>query len=92
MKNIKNTVAAMTLAAVLGLGAVSANAGLLLSDRNVNTTSQPSCTASSTSVFDQLTGIIIVGFTSLTGVKLGSQPAPCVQSPADSATGIIIVG
>ena len=94
MKNIKNTVAAMTLAAVLGLGAVSANAGILMTGRGANTNNVPTCNATETGVFNQLTGILIVGFASLTGILMTDRQTPCVQNPTDGAasTGILIVG
>lgn len=94
MKNIKNTIAAMSLMAVLGLGATTANAGLMMSDFS-GSPSQPTCSKTETGIFDQLTGILIVGFTSsLTGILLGDRQAPCVQSPAGGVTndGILIVG
>ena len=34
MKNLKNTISALSLMAVLGLGAVAANAGILITDRS----------------------------------------------------------
>lgn len=81
----------MSLMVVLGLGATTANAGLMLSDY----AGQPTCTKAETGVFDQLTGILIVGFTSsLTGIMLSDRQAPCVQTPAEGVTndGILIVG
>ena len=67
MKNIKNTIAAMSLVAVLGLGAVTANAGLLISDRGVGTT--PTCAAGG-GILNQAAGILIVGANSLTGILM----------------------
>ena len=94
MKNIKNTVAAMTLMAVLGLGAVTANAGLLVSDRGINTNSVPTCNSNGGGVLDQATGILIVGFSSLTGILIADRQTPCVQNPTDGVSndGILIVG
>ncbi len=101
MKNIKNTMAAMSLMAVLGLSATTANAGILLSDRGVNT-NQTTCGSTETGVFNQFTGILIVGLSSVTGILLGDRsglllsdrPTPCVQNQPEgvSNTGIIIVG
>ncbi len=68
MKNIKNTVAAMGLMAVLGLGAVSANAGMLVSDRGVGS----SCETSG-GIFNQMLGILIVGVNTTVGGILMSD-------------------
>lgn len=82
MKNIKNTLATISLAAVLGVSTVSANTGLLLSDRAINDQSSnnsQNCT-SHTGILDGLTGIIIIGVTnSLTGLLLSDRgaAAPC---------------
>lgn len=59
MKNIKNTLAAIGMAAVLGVGTVSANTGLLLSDRGINT--DQGCTVRTPGLISQLSGIIIIG-------------------------------
>ncbi len=65
MKNIKNTLAATVLAAVLGVTSVSANTGLLLSDRGVGGENNvPTCGSSDSGVLSALTGIIIWGATS----------------------------
>ncbi len=63
MKNLKNTAAAMTMMAVLGLGAVSANAGLLVSDKSAN-----GCGTVKESVLTRLSGILIVGLPGLDGI------------------------
>ena len=84
MKNIKNTVAAMGLMAVLGFGAVSANAGLLISDRGVGAT--PTCEATG-GIFNQVVGILIVGAnTSLTGILMSGDRAGLLISDRN-ATG-----
>lgn len=89
MKKIKNTVAAMSLMAVLGLGATAANAGMLMSDFAGG--SQPTC-ADNTGV-SSATGILIIGLaapSSLTGILLGDfAPTTCTEAAKD---GIIIVG
>ena len=78
MKNIKNTVAAMSLMAVLGLGAVTANAGLLVSDRGIGTT--PTCEATG-GIFNQLAGILIVGAgSSVTGILMSGDRAGLLVS------------
>ncbi|MCY7377373.1 MAG: hypothetical protein LH472_15545 [Pyrinomonadaceae bacterium] len=96
MKNIKNTIAAMSLMAVLGLGATTANAGLMLSDRSGN--GQQTCGDSTGGILNEAAGIIIVGVTSaLTGIlivgrgglMLSDRPTPCVEAGRD---GLIIVG
>lgn len=65
MKNIKNTLAATVLAAVLGVSSVSANTGLIISDRGVGGENNvPTCGSSDTGVLSSLMGIIIYGATS----------------------------
>lgn len=101
MKNIKNTVAAMGLMAVLGLGATAANAGIMLSDRSVNG-AQPICNTE-TGVLNQLGGIIIVGLAGSRtgimlsdrfGIMLSDRSTPCTQNTVEGQNndGIIIVG
>jgi len=63
MKNLKNMVAALSLMAVLGFGAVSANAGLLISDRSSN-----GCAPVKNDILTQLSGILIVGAPMLDGI------------------------
>jgi hypothetical protein len=71
MKNIKNTLAAIGMAAVLGVGSVSANTGLLLSDR---ATTEQQCTVRTPSLITQLSGIIIIGAPqSLSGLLLSDR-------------------
>lgn len=57
-------ISALTLMVVLGLGAVSANAGFMISDRG-NGSQAPCNVKSDTSSFD---GIIIVGLPMLDGI------------------------
>ena len=83
MKNLKNMLSAAGLMVVLGFGAVSANAGLLITDRTNN---QP-CTVKS-SFLTQLSGIIIVGMPSLDGIIIIDAPKGCVSNEND---GIILV-
>ena len=72
MKNIKNTAAAFGMMAVLGLGAVTANAGMILSDRSVGST--PTCGANTGGIFSQVAGILIVGASSsLTGILMSDR-------------------
>ncbi len=92
MKTIKNTIAALVLTAILGLGATTANAGLLMSDFAGNP--QPSCTVKDTAV-NQLTGILIVGFagsSSLTGILMSDFAPTCTEPTVSNSTGILIVG
>ncbi len=89
MKNFKNTLAAIGLAAVLGVSTITANAGLLLSDRavtNQDSTTTQTCT-SPTGILDQLSGIIIIGVPySITGLLLSDRAvaaAPCQVQQLD---------
>jgi hypothetical protein len=60
MKNLKNTLAAIGLAAVLGVGTVSANTGLIITDKsNSNSCSDSTISQQIASFFDNLTGIIL---------------------------------
>ncbi len=65
MKNLKNMLAAITLAVVLMVG--TANAGILMSD--LNSDNQPSCTQTDKEnggiIIHDATGIIIAGFTGI---------------------------
>lgn len=92
MKNLKNTIAAAALLTVLGFGAVSAHAGLLISDKN---TDQGGCNPKS-GLLNQLAGILIVGAPMLDGIiivgrdglMMSDKAAPCTENK----DGIIIVG
>lgn len=68
MKNLKNTVAAFGLMAVMGFGAVSANAGLMVSDK-----SGQGCGAVKADLFTQLSGILIVGVPMLNGLLVSDR-------------------
>lgn len=63
MKNLKNIVAAAGLMAVLGMGSIAANAGLLISDKGA-----AGCQPVKSGWMDQLTGILIVGAPMLDGI------------------------
>lgn len=88
MKNLKNTISAAGLMAVLALGAVSANAGMIISDR---ATGQCSVKGG---LLQQVAGIIAIGLPSLNGMILSDRsgmiisdrPTPCETS----ADGMII--
>ena len=74
MKNIKNTIAAMSLMAVLGLGSITANAGLIMSDRGIGDNT-PKCEVSNGGILNELMGILIVGVTSsATGILIVGRP------------------
>ena len=96
MKNIKNVMTAITLAATLAFGSVSANAGLLVSDRSVAGTT---CTANDTSILSQAMGIIIVGLTSsATGIIIVGRSGLMITDRSangcvadQSRTGLMIV-
>lgn len=80
MKNLKNTISAAGLMAVLALGAVSANAGMIISDR---ATGQCSVKGG---ILQQVAGIIIVGLPSLNGMIISDRATPCETN----ADGMII--
>lgn len=91
MKNLKNKVATLGLAAVMGFGAVSANAGLMISDRG-NT---GGCGSVRTSVFTQLSGIIVGGLPMLDGAIILGRDGLMVsdrQNCEASRDGAIILG
>lgn len=99
MKNIKNTVAAAMMA-VLGLGATTANAGLMMSDRSAAPTA---AVCQNSSIVNDLEGIIIVGLagskvglmvSDRLGLMMSDRSAPCVENNAEgqNGDGIIIVG
>jgi hypothetical protein len=75
MKNLKNMLSAASLMAVMVFGAVSANAGLLISDRTTNDT-KGQCTTKTGGILQQLAGIIILGAPSLNGIIILGAPAP----------------
>ena len=81
MKNVKNILSAAALLVVLGVGTVSANAGLLISDKTNN---QPCSEASS--ILNQLAGILIVGMPSLDGIIIIDKKT----CDADGKDGIIL--
>lgn len=97
MKNIKNTLAATVLAAVMGFSTVSAHAGLLISDRSV-ANDKANCTATDGGILSSLAGILIVGATSSatgilivgrSGLLISDRSAQCVENQKE---GILIVG
>ena len=72
MKNLKNTISAVGLMAVLTLGAVSANAGMIISDRATG-----QCTVKDGGIIQQIAGIIIIGAPVLNGIIIIDAPTPC---------------
>jgi len=71
MKNLKNTISAAALMTVMVFGAVSANAGVILSDKAATTKGE--CTVKDAGIITQLAGVIISG---LSGVILSDAPTP----------------
>ncbi len=66
MKNLKNTIAAIGLATVLGMGATTAKAGILISDKTGNMTENAECsTAREETLTSKIKGIIVVGIAGL---------------------------
>lgn len=100
MKNIKNTIAAMSLVAVMGFGATAANAGIMMGDRSA-TPAQTVCSNGS-DILNQLEGIIIVGLASKAGIMMSDRfgimmsdrSTPCTQNTVEGqdGDGILIVG
>jgi hypothetical protein len=84
MKNIKNTIAAAMMMAVLGLGATTANAYILVMDRSASDAATV-CTKTEANVFDQLTGILIVGFASTAPGLMLSDRAGLMLSDRSAA-------
>ncbi len=72
MKNLKNTISAAGLMTVLALGAVSANAGMIISDRATG-----QCTVKDGGILQQVAGIIAVGLPSLNGIIIIDAATPC---------------
>lgn len=84
MKNIKNTIATMGLVAVLGLGATTANAGLMVSDAPMPEV-QAECTDKG-GFFQTMSGALIQGINGLLlsdgliitdGLIISDAPAKC---------------
>lgn len=81
MKNLKNMFTAGILAAVLMVGATSANAGFLLSDRASNNNTQ--CTQDDTGITGLITGIIVLDFARV-GFLLSDRAQPtCANTTGD---------
>ena len=79
MKNLKNMVAAASLMAVMGFGAVSANAGLLVTDKSA----QPCAVKDNVmqqlaGVFNALSGFIITDRDGI--IIIDKQAAGCEQA------------
>lgn len=90
MKNIKNTVAAIMMAAVLLVGTGFAKTGLLMSDfaqENPNQCQQS--TDNGGIIIADLTGIIIVGFTGIIIADLTAENEG-VRNQTSCRDGIII--
>lgn len=79
MKNLKNMAAALGLMAVLGFGAVSANAGIMITDR------QAPCTTESSSIRD-LSAIAAVGLPMFDGIIIIGRDGLMITDKADSCT------
>ena len=61
MKNLKNTIAAVGLMAVLGMGTATVNAGIIISDRAAPAPNTTQCNSSGTSFTAAIKGILVVG-------------------------------
>jgi hypothetical protein len=92
MKNLKNTVAAITLMAVISFGTTFANAGIIVAGFNEKTTTERTCTQTTTKtpkldwgiIVAGLRGIIVAGFTGI--IVAGATDTPTVDC------GIIVAG
>ena len=67
MKNLKNMFAWITLAVVLTVGTVGANAGIIISGA-------PQCTNSTGILVTDIAGIIIVNAPQLAGIMIADAP------------------
>ena len=82
MKNFKNMISALSLMAVMVFGAVSANAGLLISDRgtgcqNTNTAQE---------IPNALDGIIIIGVPLVDGIIIIGRTGLLISDRTDCNT------
>jgi hypothetical protein len=96
MTNLKNLLASITLLAVIVLGTMSANAGILVSDLNGPSNGDP-CTANDDIKLDM--GIIVAGITGIivagrTGIIVAGRDGIVVAGKGDANTncGIIVAG
>ncbi|CAN5370234.1 hypothetical protein BH20ACI1_BH20ACI1_26740 [soil metagenome] len=81
MKNLKKTLAAVSLAAILGIGAVSANAGSVKGTDTTNKTNVQ-CTVKSGGFFQNLAGVI----NNLTGITIFDVTKPaCTEVSLERA-------
>jgi len=83
MKNLKNTAAAFGLMMVLAFGAVSANAGLLISDRSG---SGQQCGSVKGGWLTQLSGILIVGAPMLDGIIIFGRDGLLISDKGNGGT------
>ena len=88
MKNLKNMLSAAALMVVLGVGAASANTGLLISDKS----NQP-CTVKDNFI-NQLAGVVVIGMPSLDGIIITDRDGIIITDRQDcqssDSDGIII--
>lgn len=92
MKNFKNMTAALSLMAVLGFGAVSANAGLIISDRSANGV-ETQCTQEQGIVRD-IAGVVAAGASMFDGIIIIGREGLIISDRTNCSTtsrdGIII--
>jgi hypothetical protein len=90
MKNLKNTLVALGLAAVLGVGAATANAGIITSDSSVKET-KGQCSVKNDGFFGQFADII----NGLTGINIKGlifSEAPCNTEKEKTGKGMVALG
>ena len=91
MTNLKNTVAAITLTAVIAFGSTFAHAGIIVAGFNEKTTTETTCVETKTEKMDWgiivagLRGIIVAGFT-------GIIVAGAAETTPNVDCGIIVAG
>lgn len=76
MKNIKTLATTLGLAGIMAISSVSANAGLMMSDRTANTGSDTTTTTQctqQTGIFDQVLGTILLRY----GLMMSDRAVNC---------------
>ena len=74
MKNLKNTLAGLGMIAVLTVGATSAKAGLLMSDKATSSNNQKCTFKLNKGFINNIAGVIIAGFPEAAGLLMSDAP------------------
>ena len=80
MKNLKNMAAALGMMAVLGVSAVSANTGIMITDR------QAPCTTENSGIGRDLAGIIATALPMFDGIIIIGRDGIMITDKADNCT------